>query len=96
MKKFPGSQFIKQVIELFREESSTPPTSQLDKPWSKIGLQSSEESAQKPGNFSKNLPSDKARESNIDRYKHPSDFSSGYWWHSEWISYLTNGPVSFE
>ena len=76
MAKIPGADFIKRVVELFREDADTPVSPAQDpstsKSRSRLKGHSTNLSAQ-------SHPSEKARESNIDRYKHPSDFSrTGY------------------
>ena len=79
MKKIPGANFIKQVVDLFREDNDTSISRQQDNSRSAPDTRYGGDSARPAGGSLKGHPSDKARESNIDRYRHPSDFSrSGY------------------
>lgn len=81
MKTTSNSSWLARLINVFR---STPP--ETDAPPKKSeSKEAPRERPQKIANKSvtaqdkqreKRLPSDKARESNLDRYKHPSDFMS--------------------
>ena len=78
MKKSPGTRFIDRVIQLFREEADTPSSPEANSSREHRHPSRSGGAVDRAG-AAQDLPSEKARESNIDRYKHPSDCSNlGY------------------
>jgi hypothetical protein len=79
MKNFSGAEFMKRVISLFREESGTLPPTQKTFSHSEGDPIFKGDSAQSARDIPKGHASNKSRESNIDRYKHPSDiYKTGY------------------
>ena len=71
-----GPSFIDRVISLFKETPE--PAVDPDTLWEKKGIKPSEDSSAASAKFGVHLPSEKARETNLDRYKHSSDLTGGY------------------
>ena len=79
MKKTTGPSFIQRVMDLFRYEDDEPATNPTQSPIERNEHQSPD---WHPGNhrsMREYNSADKSYESNIDRYKHPSDLHRSGW-----------------
>lgn len=78
MKRSPVASWVVKFVNLFRPTPTEAVSPPMKGPSQKIDLEklpkNSKNSLADPMKVQKDLSSHKARESNVDRYKHPSDF----------------------